>query len=237
MVEQFGEAGSVRGMYRALLSKTGLVGLLLVATACGGSDVESAEAVSRDSLLLTGEDLPAGTQVARFTEPEQLVMNLLLDTPSDVGVPRDIVYDPVECGEQSSYADEARLTLSDVDSTSMMGAYLGDERSYLALASDVPLDIARVADAHTGSCSTYRMNSRTITTSRLDLPPAIATENAAVLYEVSDPDNPDWANDEVFYGYASVDGCTVAVVSMNGTEFESEFTEFFTKAVLKVRNR
>jgi len=224
-------------MYRALLSKIGLVGLLLVSTACGGSDVEPAEAVSRDSLLVTAADLPAGTQVARFTEPEQLVMNLLLDTPSDVGVPRDIAYDPVECGEQSSYADEARLRLSDVDSTSMMGAYFEDERSYLALVSDVPLDIARVADAHTGSCSTYRMNSRTITTSRLDLPLAIATENAAILYEVSDPDNPDWTDDEVFYGYASADGYTVAVVSMNGKEFEGEFTEFFTKAVLKVRNR
>jgi hypothetical protein len=230
-------AGSVRGMYRALLTKTGLVGLLLVSTACGGSDEDPTEAMSRDSLLLTTEDLPAGTQVARFTEPEQLVMNLLLDTPSDVGVPRDIVYDPVECGEQSSYADEARLTLSDVDSTSMMGAYLDDERSYLALVSDVPLDIARVADAHTGSCSTYRMNSRTITTSRLDLPPAIATENAAILYEVSDPDHPDWADDEVVYGYASVDGYTVAVVGMNGAEFEGEFTEFFTNAVLKIRNR
>lgn len=149
-------------------------------------------------------------------------------------------YPPVvdtECGEQSSYADEARLSLSDVDSTSMMGAYLDDERSYLALVSDVPLDIARVADAHTGSCSTYRMNSRTITTSRLDLPPAIATENATVLYEVSDPDNPDWADDEVFYGYASVDGYTIAAVSMNGVEFEGEFTEFFTNAVPKVRNR
>ncbi|QHG85566.1 hypothetical protein D1O33_26625 (plasmid) [Rhodococcus rhodochrous] len=224
-------------MYRALLTETGMVGLLLVATACGGSDVEATEVVSRDGLLLTVEDLPTGTQVARFTEPEQLVMNLLLDTPSDLGVPRNIVYDPVECGEQSSYADEARLSLSDVDSTSMMGAYLDDERSYLALVSDVPLDIARVADAHTGSCSTYRMNSRTITTSRLDLPPAIATENAAMLYEVSDPDNPDWANDEVFYGYASVDGYTITVVSMNGVEFESEFTEFFTKAVLKARNR
>ncbi|WP_082899887.1 hypothetical protein [Rhodococcus phenolicus] len=224
-------------MYRALLTKTGMAGLLLIATACGGSDVEATEAVSRDGLLLTVEDLPAGTQVARFTEPEQLVMNLLLDTPSDVGVPRNIAYDPVECGEQSSYADEARLTLSDADSTSMMGAYFDDERSYLALVSDVPLDIARVADAHTGSCSTYRMNSRTITTSRLDLPPAIATENAAMLYEVSDPDNPDWANDEVFYGYASVDGYTIAVVSMNGVEFESEFTEFFTNAVLKIRNR
>ena len=230
-------AGSVRGMYRALLTKTGMAGLLLIATACGGSDVEATEAVSRDGLLLTVEDLPAGTQVARFTEPEQLVMNLLLDTPSDLGVPRDIVYDPVECGEQSSYADEARLTLSDAATTSMMGAYLDDERSYLALVSDVPLDIARVADAHTGSCSTYRMNSRTITTSRLDLPPAIATENATVLYEVSDPDNPDWADDEVFYGYASVDGYTIAAVSMNGVKFEGEFTEFFTNAVLKVRNR
>jgi len=119
----------------------------------------------------------------------------------------------------------------------MMGAYLEGERSYLALVSDVPLDIARVADAHTGSCSTYRMNSRTITTSRLDLPPAIATENATVLYEVSDPDNPDWADDEVFYGYASVDGYTIAAVSMNGVEFEGEFTEFFTNAVPKVRNR
>ncbi len=223
-------------MYRALWKKAGLVGLL-VAAACGGSDVEPTAAVSRESLLLTVEDLSAGTQVARFTEPEQLVMNLLLDTPIDVGVPMDIVYDPGECGEQSSYADEARLTLSDVDSTSMMGAYFDDERSYLALVSDVPLDVARVADAHTGSCSMYRMNSRTITTSRLDLPPAIATENAAMLYEVSDPDNPDWANDEVFYGYASVDGYTIAVVSMNGVEFEGEFTEFFTNAVLKARNR
>ncbi|UYF97219.1 hypothetical protein OCS65_28570 (plasmid) [Rhodococcus aetherivorans] len=124
-----------------------------------------------------------------------------------------------------------------MDSTSMMGAYFDDECSYLALVSDVPLDVARVADAHTGSCSMYRMNSRTITTSRLDLPPAIAAEDAAILYEVSDPDNPDWADDEVFYGYASVDGYTVAVVSMNGVEFEGEFTEFFTNAVLKVRNR
>jgi len=36
---------------------------------------------------------------ARSTEPEQWVMNLLLDTPSDVGVPMDIAYEPVECGE------------------------------------------------------------------------------------------------------------------------------------------
>jgi hypothetical protein len=149
-------------MYRALLKKTGIVGLLLVLAACGGSDQEPNEEVSRDSLLLTTEDLPAGTQTARFTEPEQLVMNLLLDAPSDVGLPIDITYEPVECGEQSSYADEARLTLSNVDTTSMMGAYLDNESSYLALVSDVPLDIAQVAVAHTGSCSTYRMNSRTI---------------------------------------------------------------------------
>ncbi|BDB60836.1 hypothetical protein RDE2_26300 [Rhodococcus sp. RDE2] len=109
--------------------------------------------------------------------------------------------------------------------------------SWQATVSDVPLDIAQVADAHTGSCSTYRMNSRTITTSPLDLPPAIATEDAVILYEVSDPDNPEWSNDEVFYGYASVDGYTVAVLGMNGKEFEQEFTEFFTKAVLKVRDR
>lgn len=224
-------------MYRALLKKTGIVGLLLVSAACGRSDEQPNEAISRDNLLLTTEDLPAGTQTARFTEPEQLVMNLLLDAPSDVGLPIEIAYGPVECGEQSSYADEARLTLSNVDTTSMMGAYLDNESSYLALVSDVPLDIARVADAHTGSCSTYRMGSRTITTSRLDLPPAIATENAVTLYEVSDPDNPDWANDEVLYGYASVDGYTVAVLGMDGKEFEREFTEFFTKAVLKVRDR
>ncbi len=67
--------------------------------------------------------------------------------------------------------------------------------------------------------------------------PAIATEDAVVLYEVSDPDNPDWANGEVFYGYASVDGYTVAVLGMDGEEFEREFTEFFTHAVLKVRDR
>lgn len=81
------------------------------------------------------------------------------------------------------------------------------------------------------------MNSRTITTSRLDLPAAIETENAVILYEVSDPDNPDWANNEVFYGYATVDEYTVAVLGMDGKEFEREFTEFFTKAVLKVRDR
>lgn len=69
------------------------------------------------------------------------------------------------------------------------------------------------------------------------LPPAIATEDAVVLYEVSDPDNPDWANGEVLYGYASVDGYTVAVLGMNGEEFERQFTEFFTNAVLKVRDR
>ncbi|HET8994296.1 MAG TPA: hypothetical protein VFN32_10890 [Rhodococcus sp. (in: high G+C Gram-positive bacteria)] len=224
-------------MYRALLKKTGIVGLLLVLTACGKSGEEPKESVSRDSLLLTSEDLPAGTQTARFTEPEQLVLNLLLDTPSDVGLPIEVAYEPAECGEQSSYADEARLTLSDVDTTSMMAAYLDNERSYLALVSEVPLDIARVAEAHTGSCSTYRMNSRTITTSRLDLPPAIATENAVILYEVSDPDNPDWSNGEVVYGYASVDEYTVAALGMNGKEFEQEFTEFFTKAVLKVRDR
>ena len=224
-------------MYRAPLKKTGIVGLLLVLTACGGSDEEPQEPASRDSLLLTAEDLPAGTQTARFTEPEQLVMNLLLDAPSDVGLPIDITYEPVECGEQSSYADEARLTLSNVETTSMMGAYLDNESSYLALVSEVPLDIAQVADAHTGSCSTYRMNSRTITTSRLDLPPAIATEDAVILYEVSDPDNPEWSNNDVFYSYASVDGYTVAVLGMDGKEFEQEFTEFFTKAVLKVRDR
>jgi len=224
-------------MYRALLKKTGIVGLLLVSTACGVSDEEPQEPASRDSLLLTAEDLPVGTQTARFTEPEQLVMNLLLDTPSDVGLPIDITYEPVECGEQSSYADEARLTLSNVDTTSMMGAYLDNESSYLALVSEVPLDIAQVADAHTGSCSTYRMNSRTITTARLDLPPAIATEDAVILYEVSDPDNPEWSNNDLFYGYASVDGYTVAVLGMDGKEFEREFTEFFTNAVLKVRDR
>ncbi|MFZ2529328.1 MAG: hypothetical protein WAX14_17005 [Rhodococcus sp. (in: high G+C Gram-positive bacteria)] len=224
-------------MYRALLKKPGIVGLLLVLAACGRSDEESTEAVSRDGLLLATEDLPAGTQTFRFTEPEQLVMNLLLDTPSDVGLPIDIAYEPVECGDQSSYADESRLTLSDVDATSMMAAYLDNERSYLALVSDVPLDVARVADAHTGSCSTYRMGSRTITTSRLDLPPAIATENAVILYEVSDPDNPDWSTSEVLYGYASVDGYTVAAVGMDGKEFEGEFTEIFTQAVLKVRDR
>lgn len=224
-------------MYRAALKTTGIVGLLLISTACGGSGEESKEAIPRDRLLLTTEDLPAGTQTARFTEPEQLVLNLKLDAPSDVGLPMDIAYEPVECGEQSSYADEARLALSDVATTSMMGAYVDNERSYLALVSDVPLDIARVADAHTGSCSTYRMGSRTITTSRLDLPPAIATENAVVLYEVSDPDNPNWANNEVLYGYASVDEYTVAVLSMDGKEFEGEFNEFFSKAVLKVRDR
>jgi len=52
-------------MYRALLKKTGIVGLLLVSTACGVSDEEPQEPASRDSLLLTAEDLPVGTQ----TEP------------------------------------------------------------------------------------------------------------------------------------------------------------------------
>lgn len=228
--------GNVPEMYRALLN-AGTIGLLLASTACGGSGGEPNGAVTRDSLLLTSEDLPSGTQTARFTEPEQLVLNLKLDAPSDIGLPMDITYEPEACGEHASYADEARLALSDVASTSMMGAYVDNERSYLALVSDVPLDIDRVADAHTGSCSIYRMNSRTITTSRLDLPAAIETENAVILYEVSDPDNPDWANNEVFYGYATVDEYTVAVLGMDGKEFEREFTEFFTKAVLKVRDR
>ncbi len=218
---------------------------LLGAAGCGTPEPTSSAkpTVARDSLLPDIGDLPAGAQIEHLDNTEKMVLSLKLDLPSDgLGDSSIRTFEPPECDEQNRYSDEARISL--IEDGSATAALFDGERAYVILVSETKMDIPRVADAHTGSCSSYTLTSSskdhtyrgTVRTERLDPPPTLRSEDAAILSEVTDPEIPaDWASDEVLLGYAAVNGYTVMVLGYQGREFEGEFAELFTAAVQKVR--
>lgn len=218
----------------------GLLGAAACAPTPVADPVEDLAAV-RAGLLPEASELPPGTIVEPLVGEEQMVLNLKLDAPSTgIGVEPTATFTPAECGEQNSYADEARIRL--IENGSGAGALLGGERAYIMLVSETGMNIARVAGAHTGSCSTYTVtyddpaaSARTVRTELLAVPTALATEDAVVLSEVTDPDNPNWADDEILLGYAVVNGYTVMVLGYQGKDFHAEFDDVFTRVVEKVR--
>lgn len=229
-------------MSRNWVALVGVVGLLSLA-ACTADTVPaptSDPAVVRAGLLPAASELPPGTVVEPVIGEEQMVLNLKLDAPSTgVGPATTATFDPPECHDQNSYSDEARIRL--VENGSAAGAILGGERTYLMLVSETGMNLSRVADAHTGSCSTYTVtyddpaaSGRTVRTERLELPPALVAQDAVVLSEVTDPDNPRWTDDEIMLGYAAIRGYTVMVLAYHGKEFRDEFDDLFTRVVGKV---
>lgn len=228
-------------MSRNWAAVLGIVGLL-GAAACGTTDaVPTADpAAVRAGLLPDASELPPGTVVERLDREDQMVLSLKLDAPSTGdGLDTTATFDPPECDGQNSYSDEARIRL--IENGSAAGALLDGERSYIMLVSETGMNISRVTDAHTGSCSTYNVtyddpaaSARTVRTERLDLPSALAAEDAVILSEVTDPDNPKWTDDEIMMGYAVVRGYTVMVLAYHGKEFRAEFDDVFTRVVEKV---
>lgn len=160
---------------------------------------------------------------------------------SGLGLEGNSSFDPRECQEQKRYADGSRLAL--IEDGSAVATVVDLDRSYIVLVSETALDVSRVADAHTGHCSTYGVEyidnvgtyQRTVRTERLDLPAPLGSDDAVILSEVSEPDNPDWADKEIMLGFTALDGYTVMVLGYQGTESEAEFGEVFTSAVDKVR--
>ncbi|WP_241566217.1 hypothetical protein [Prescottella agglutinans] len=226
--------------WAAALAAAGLLG----AAACGTTTVTDTiadPAVARASLLPDASELPPGAVVERLDREDQMVLSLKLDAPSTGdGLDTTATFEPPECDGQNSYADEARIRL--IENGSAAGVLLGEERGYIVLVSETGMNITRVADAHTGSCSTYTVtyddpgaSARTVRTERLDLPQALASEDAVILSEVTDPDNPKWTDDEILLGYAAVRGYTVMVLAYHGKEFRAEFDDLFTRAIEKVR--
>jgi hypothetical protein len=232
-------------MSRKWVAALGVAGLL-GAAACATTTVEpptADPAVVRAGLLPDASELPPGAVLEPLDGEEQMVLSLKLDAPSTgTGLDTTATFDPAECDGQNSYADEARIRL--IDNGSAAGVMLGGERGYIVLVSETGMNIARVADAHTGSCSTYTVTyddpaavARTVRTERLDLPPALGAENAVVVSEVSRRANPNWADREIMLGYAVVHGYTVMVLAYHGKEFQAEFDDVFTRVVEKVRDR
>lgn len=195
-------------MSRNWVATLGIAGLLGTA-ACASPAVEAPTAdpaVVRAGLLPDASEFPPGAVVERLDGEEQMVLSLKLDAPSTgTGLDTTATFDPPECDGQNSYADEARTRL--IDKGSAAGVMLGGERGYIMLVSETGMNISRVADAHTGSCSTYTVTyddpaafARTVHTERLDLPPTLGTENAVIVSEVAHRDNPNWADDEIMLG-------------------------------------
>ncbi|NLE78565.1 MAG: hypothetical protein GX610_03120 [Rhodococcus sp.] len=216
---------------------------VLGATACGSPDTASANDTSVDvaDLLLEASDLPPGAQVHRLPREDQMILNLNIHAPSSgIGADMNPVFDPAHCEGESHYADNARARL--IEKGTASGALLESGGAYMMLVSETRTDVPRVVEAHTGQCSSYTVTStsfgstsqRSYRTESLDLPPALADEDAAILHEVGDPDNPDWSNDEVFLGYAAVDEYSVVVIAFEKPP-KSEFDDVFTRAVEKVR--
>lgn len=229
-------------MSRNWIASAGVVGLLGVA-ACAADTVPTPTAdpaVVRAGLLPAASELPPGTVVEPLVGEEQMVLNLKLDAPSTgIGSATKATFDPPECDDHNSYADEARIRL--IENGSAAAVLMGGERAYITLVSETGMNISRVADAHTGSCSTYTVSyddpaasARTVRTERLDLPPALVAKDAVILSEVTDPDNPKWTDDEILLGYAAIRGYTVMVLAYHGKEFRDEFDDLFTRVVGKV---
>lgn len=218
-------------------------GGVLFTARCGAHATPPDEpSVSLASLLPTVADLPEGAESYALEGQEQIVLSIKLDAPSTgLGTELARTFDPPACSEQQLYADAARIGL--IEDGAAIATQIDGERSYIVLVSETGLDASRVADAHTGQCSTYTVMStdnvdaygRTIRTERLDLPSALASEDAVILSRVSDPDNPEWADDDTLLGYASVDDYNVMVLGYQGKESEAEFGELFANAVDKVR--
>lgn len=231
-------------MSRHRVAVLGIVTLLGIA-GCGTTDATppASGADLRASLLPDASELPAGAVTQPLPGEEEMVLNLELDAPSTgTGLETTPTFDPPGCEAENIYSDGARIGL--IENGSATGALLGDERAYIMLVSETDMDVQRIANAHTGACSTYmvtyddpRASARTVRTERLDLPPALAAEDAVVLSEVTDPDNPNWTDDEILLGYAAVDGYTVMVLGYQGKDSRAEFDDVFTRVVEKVRRR
>lgn len=220
------------------------VGLLGTA-GCGTPDTASADemGIARADLLPDASDLPAGAQVDRLEDDEQMILSLNIHAPSEgLGLDMTQVFHPAECAAESLYADSARAGL--IEKGSASAAYLDRGGVYIMLVSEIETDVPRVVEAHTGQCSAYTVTStslgetsqRTFRTDQLDLPAELAGEDAAILHEVSHPDNPNWSDDEVLLGYAAVNKYTVVVLGYEGRQSQSEFDDVFTRVVEKVRS-
>jgi hypothetical protein len=222
------------------VAATGLLG----AAACGSPEIASGDdpSITRADLLPDASELPPGAQVGRLEGDDQMILNLNIHAPSDgIGLDMNPAFDPAQCAGESMYADQARAGL--IKNGSASAARLESGGGYIMLVSETTTDVSRVVAAHTGPCSSYSVTStsfdgtsqHTIRTERLDLPPALVAEDAAILYEVSDPDNPEWSDTEVLLGYATVGKYTVVVISYEGRQSQSEFDDVFTRVVGKVR--
>jgi hypothetical protein len=199
---------------------------------------------SRDDLLPSIEDLPTGSEVDVLEGEEQLVLSVALDAINSGESRSDSeTYTPTECAEHSRYADEARISL--IEDASAVGVVIDRERTYIVLVSETAGDPTRVAEAHTGTCSTYVRQSSssthsyeaTVRTERMDLPLKVVDEDAAIVSEVTDPVNPNWSNTEVTLGFASVSGYSVLVVAHQGKDSQPEFDDIFTRSIEKVRSK
>ncbi|MCA1005401.1 hypothetical protein LCL87_06715 [Rhodococcus hoagii] len=231
-------------MSRYRVAVLGIVGLSSIA-GCGTTDASppTSGPEFRTSLLPDASELPTGAVVEQLPREDQMVLSLKLDAPStgDGSELTTTRFDPPACEAENVYSDGARIGL--VENGSAAGALLGDDRAYIMLVSETDLDVQRMADAHTGACSTYTVTyddpasfGRTVRTERLDLPPALTSENAVIVSELTHSDNPKWADKEVLLGYAAVGDYTVLVLAYHGKEFRTEFDDVFTRTVEKVRS-
>lgn len=225
--------------WAAVVAAVGLLG-----AACGTPDTTSVDdlRITRADLLPDASELPSGAQVDRLDREDQMILSLNIHAPSDgIGIDMSPVFDPARCEGESLYADQVRAGL--IEKGSAAAALLESGGGYMMLVSETSTDVPRVVEAHTGQCSSYTVTSnssgstsqRTIRTESLQLPPAFDPENAAILHEVSDPDNPDWSDTEVLLGYAAVDEYTVVVLSYGGRQSQPEFDDVFTRVVEKVQ--
>ncbi|MBJ8339051.1 hypothetical protein JGU71_09155 [Antrihabitans sp. YC3-6] len=216
----------------------GVTGLLV-----GGCDaVEPDSPLARHDLLPVIDELPPNSELVTLEGDDQLVLGVALDAMSsdDLGLPEATVdYSPPECAESSTYADESRLSL--VKDASGSAARIDGERTYVILVSETDLDLERVAEAHTGMCSSYVRTSsstdhtseRSVKTARLVLPSA---KDAVILSRVTDHANPRWSDDEITLGFAAVNGYTVLVLAHQGRAYQPEFDDIFSRAIDKVRS-
>lgn len=220
-----------------------IIGLLGV-TGCGtqGAAPASDPRVEVADLLPAASDFAAGAEVYRLDRDDQMILSLNIHTQSDIGLDTTRVLDPAVCESESLYADQARARL--IENGSATAVQMEGGGGYVVLVSEAETDVSRVVEAHTGQCSSYTVTAtglcetsqRTIRTERLDLPPALAGADAAILSEVSHPDNPNWSDTRVLMGYAAVGGYTVVQIGYDDADAtQPEFNDVFTQAVEKVR--
>lgn len=193
--------------------------------------------VDVERLLPVSGDIP-GSEVGRLDNDGETVLSLNIHTPeTGVGDDSPRVFEPEFCEAESDYADNARIRLIPKGAASVVDVRSRGGGVYVVLVSATDTDVERAAQAHTGKCSNYHVSSSRIRTERLPLPSDLAKEDAVILSEVSDPDNPKWSNTVALMGYASVNNYSVVLVAYEDDSgaTRSEFADVMMRAVEKVR--